>query len=275
MCFIIYIEYTKKLQLIMTSINSNIPIVILAGGKGERFINKENLPKQLTTIAKHPIIIEIILYYYKKGFNFFILPLGFKKKFFFDFFNNKKNINKYNLNIITKKFPQKKNKINILLFDSGINTNKFLRIKKSIKLIDGNNCNIGVCYGDIFANIAFNNELSKLNKSKADAVLSAYKENSPFGHLDIKNNFVKKFVEKPKMTKPINIGFYFFKKKVFLNTKSNKFKDLESEFLPYLANKKKLLYHLHNGFHFTVNSQKDLIDIKKKIKKNKIFFDNL
>ena len=63
----------------MTLTNSNIPIIILAGGKGKRFLSKENLPKQLTTIANHPIIIEIILFYSKKGFNFFILPLGFNK----------------------------------------------------------------------------------------------------------------------------------------------------------------------------------------------------
>ena len=67
----------------MSNINSNIPIIILAGGKGQRFINNSNLPKQLTKVSKHPIILEIILYYYKNGFNLFIIPLGYKKEFFF------------------------------------------------------------------------------------------------------------------------------------------------------------------------------------------------
>ena len=66
----------------MKKIYSNIPIVILAGGKGQRFTDNNNLPKQLTRVSKHPIILEIILYYHKNGFNFFIIPLGYKKKKF-------------------------------------------------------------------------------------------------------------------------------------------------------------------------------------------------
>ena len=84
----------------MTKINQNIPIIILAGGKGERFVSKENLTKQLAKVSSHPIIIEIILYYYKNGFNHFILPLGYKLNFFLRFFKNKKNIQKYNINIL-------------------------------------------------------------------------------------------------------------------------------------------------------------------------------
>ena len=80
--------------------HKQIPIIVLSGGKGERFIGKSNSPKQLSKVSKHPIIVEVMLYYFKNGFNFFILPLGYKKKFFIDFFHNKKNIKKYNLNII-------------------------------------------------------------------------------------------------------------------------------------------------------------------------------
>jgi NDP-sugar pyrophosphorylase family protein len=259
----------------MSNINSNIPIIILAGGKGQRFISNNNLPKQLTKVSKHPIILEIILYYYKNGFNLFVIPLGYKKKNFFSFFNNKKNIKRYNLNILTKKNFVNNGKINILLFDAGSQSNKLLRIKKSINFIEEKLPIVGVCYGDIFANIKFKNQLSKLKKNKTDAILAAYSENSPFGHLGIKNNLVKSFIEKPKMDKPINIGFYFFKKKIFSNIKFDNTKDLESNFLPYLAIKKKLIYHLHKGFHFTVNNQKDLIDIKKKVKKDKNFLSKL
>ena len=45
----------------MTTHNDKIPIIILAGGKGERFVSEENLPKQLAKVSNHPIIIEIML----------------------------------------------------------------------------------------------------------------------------------------------------------------------------------------------------------------------
>ena len=133
--------------------HKQIPIIVLSGGKGERFIGKSNSPKQLSKVSKHPIIIEVMLYYFKKGFNFFILPLGFKKKFFINFFYNKKNIKKYNLNIIKgANFDLPKEKLNIILFDAGVNTNKLNRINKSLKFLNESKL-FGVCYGDIFAKL--------------------------------------------------------------------------------------------------------------------------
>ena len=260
----------------MTKFNQKIPIIILAGGKGERFVSKENLPKQLAKVSGHPIIIEIILYYYKNGFNHFVLPLGYKLNFFLKFFNNKKNIKRYNLNILKNQNSEIINsKINILLFDCGLKANKLMRIKKSIKFLKNQSDKLGVCYGDIFANISFQKELLNFTKNNINGIAVGYKERSPFGHITVKNNLIKNFYEKPKMKDPINIGFYFFKKNVFLNTKINSSSDLEANFLPKLSKMNKLACHIHNGYHFTVNSQKDLIEVKQLYKKNKNFFKNL
>ena len=52
----------------MTKVFQKIPIIILAGGKGERFVSKENLPKQLTKVSDHPILdslAEYALKYFK------------------------------------------------------------------------------------------------------------------------------------------------------------------------------------------------------------------
>ena len=257
--------------------HKQIPIIILSGGKGERFIGKDNSPKQLSKVSNHPIIIEVMLYYFKNGFNFFILPLGYKKKFFINFFNNKNNIRKYNLNIIkTSKAKLSKQKINVILFDAGISTNKLNRIYKSFKYIKDKIELIGVCYGDIFANINFSKQLSILKDKRVYGVLTSFKERSPYGHLDIdKKNRIINFIEKPIMDNPINIGFYFFKRILFSRIKLNKKSDLETHFLPKLCKKLQLVSFMHDKFHFTVNTQKDLIDIKKMYKKNKNFFKNL
>ena len=257
-------------------ISKQIPIIVLSGGKGERFMGKVNSPKQLSKVSKHPIIIEVMLYYFKNGFNFFILPLGYKKKFFVDFFHNKKNIKKYNLNIIkSKNFELSKNKLNIILFDAGVNTNKLNRVTKSLKFLKKSKL-FGVCYGDIFANIDFKKQLTLLKNKKILGVLTSYKERSPYGHLKIdKKNRIKNFIEKPIMASPINIGFYFFKRNIFNKFNFTKKDDLETEFLPKLSKKKQLGSYMHKKFHFTVNTQKDLSDIKRLYKKNKNFFKNL
>ena len=197
----------------MTIHNDKIPIIILAGGKGERFVSEENLPKQLAKVSNHPIIIEIMLYYFKNGFNFFVLPLGYKKKFFINFFLNLKNIAKYKLNILSNENSKLyKNKINILFFNSGVKSNKLNRIYKSLKYIKSKEL-FGVCYGDIFANITFRQQLSLLRSKKIYAVLTGYNERSPYGHLNTKNKLIIGFKEKPVLNDPINIGFFFLKSK--------------------------------------------------------------
>jgi glucose-1-phosphate cytidylyltransferase len=258
----------------MNNKHSNIPIIILAGGKGERFISKDNLPKQLTKVSDNPIIIEIIKHYFRSGFNYFILPLGYKKKYFIEFFNNKINIKKYNLNILKKNSTNLiKDKINIMIFNAGLVSDKLTRIKYSVKFLKKNNSIFGVAYGDVYANINFEKAISKLKNNSLRCILTTYKEFSPFGHLFLKNSKVIKFIEKPRLEIPINIGFYFFKKEIFNKIYFKKNYDLESGLLNNLIKKKYLGYYMHNGFHFTVNNQKDLINIKKLYKKNKILFN--
>ena len=74
---------------------------------------------------------------------------------------------------------------------------------------------------------------------------------------------------------PINIGFYFFKKKFFYNKKYKNNFDLESDLLVKLSKEKSLGCYMHRGFHFTVNNQKDLINIKKLYKRDKSLFKKL
>ena len=259
--------------------NSNfydIPIIILAGGKGERFVSKDNIPKQLTKVSNNPIIVEIIKYYFSSGFNFFLVPLGYKKNYFLDFFNDKKNIKKYNLNILNKNSINiVNNKINLLIFDAGNNSNKLVRIKKAANFLPNNNSIFGVCYGDIFANVNFTRIIHRLKNSNLNCILSGYNEFSPFGHLSLKNNKVVNFVEKPKLEMPINIGFYFFKNKFFNRIKYKSNYDLEDGLLVKLSIKKSLGYYMHKGFHFTVNSQKDLISIRNLYKRDKNLFKKL
>ena len=77
------------------------------------------------------------------------------------------------------------------------------------------------------------------------------------------------------MSNPINIGFYFFKRALFSEYSLNNKDDLETDFLPKLSKNLQLAAYMHKKFHFTVNTQKDLFNMKKMYKKNKNFFKNL
>ncbi len=241
----------------------NIPVLILCGGKGSRFSKIYEDPKQLSILNGKPLIMHIIDHFYKAGFNDFILPLGFKKKMFINFFNSKINKKKFNFNIPNNKknfLPKKKN---IFIFDAKEKTNKLSRIKKSLKYI--NSDKFIATYGDGISNV--NIKLLVKFSKKSECTITAFKIKSQYGHLELnKNNILKKFVEKPFLDKPINIGFYVLSKKIIeKNFKKNL--DLEDGLLPKLAKKIKIYCYFHKGFFYSVDNYKDLEKLKKSYEK--------
>ena len=242
------------------------PVILLIGGKGSRYLDDNNSPKQLAVVKKKPILIQMMNAYFENGFNFIILPLGYKKKFFRNFFKDKKNLEKYRLNILKKKQSKlKSNMINILLFDTKNDLSKLERVKKSINFIKNFN-NIGVNYGDAICDININSVFKKFIKEKLCAIMSITIMKSPFGHVKLHKNIIKEFIEKPDLPSPTNIGYYFFKVKAVMEHKI-KNSELETTFFQNLIKSKKLGFYLHKGYFHTVNHKQDLINIKRIEKK--------
>ena len=208
-------------MLIILKITSLISVILLVGGSGSRFSSLNEPPKQLSKLNKDYILMHIIKYLKRYGLNHFILPLVYKKNFFKKFFYSKKNIKKYKLNLLNKNFKNKnlkKNKINISLFDAGKNTNKMKRVIKSLKYIIDDD--LLIVYGDDLSNIKIFLESIFILRKKA--IATTYKKRSQYGHVVLnKKGFVKKFVEKPIFSNPINIGNYLINSSLIKKFKSN------------------------------------------------------
>ena len=247
----------------MKKIN-NESLIILLGGKGTRFSDLNSSPKQLMILNKHTILMNIINNYRKNCINNFILPLGNKKKYFHKFFSES-IIKKYNLNIVViKKFKLEKNKANIILFDAGEKTSKINRILKSLNYI--NFRYFFVTYGDGVADLNIKKTIKKFKVSQRPSLICSKKIYSNYGHLRIKNNLVKKFLEKPILPDPINIGFYIFEKKLFEKL-GKKFKSLENDLLPYLSKKNLLKNYDHEGYFFNFDSKNDFKNMQRTSKR--------
>ena len=78
-------------------------VVILAGGKTRLSEFTRLIPKPMLKIAKVPIIVRIIKYYNKFGFNDFLIATGYKK-------------------IIEKYFSKNLKNLNIKTIDTGLNS---------------------------------------------------------------------------------------------------------------------------------------------------------
>lgn len=239
--------------------------ILLIGGMGTRFSKINEAPKQLIKLNKRSLLENLIISFVKNGINNFVLPLGYKRNFFLNFFKIKNKILDRNVVIFKNKSPYEFNKknINIVLFDAGKNSSKLLRIKKSIKFF--NSENFIVTYGDGIADINLKPYL-RIYRENNKAIIASKYVNSQYGHLKINKNKILEFNEKPIMKEPINIGYYFFSKNLFNKFYRSKY-ELENQFIKKLIKEKKILTYMHKGFFFNIDRKIDLISIKKKYKK--------
>ena len=93
---------------------SDIPLVILAGGKGSRLHEyTKKIPKPLIRLNNKPLIEIIINHYENYGVKKFIIAGGYKYRLFQKYFKQKKNIVVVNtgLNSLTGKRIKKNRKI--------------------------------------------------------------------------------------------------------------------------------------------------------------------
>ena len=76
-------------------------VVILAGGYGTRLSEyTKTIPKPMVKISNKPIIIHIINWYVKHGFNDFYIALGYKGNVIRQYFKNKKVLAKKGQNVV-------------------------------------------------------------------------------------------------------------------------------------------------------------------------------
>jgi len=237
----------KKLKKKNSIDLSEIPLVILAGGKGTRLQNKiKKIPKPLLKIKKKNLLEIIIQHYRNFGVKKIFVAAGFRHK------------------IITNYF--KKDKF-IKVINTGLNSLTGKRIKILQSKIE--NENFFLTYGDGISNVDIKKLFNFHISHKKIATLTAVRPPSRFGVLNIEKNLLKSFDEKAQLsTGWINGGFFVFNKK-FFNFLGNKDVMLEREPLKKLCDKKQINVFFHKGFWRCIDTPRDLA-LLKEVKLEKI-----
>ena len=265
---------------------NKLNVILLVGGKNTRLKNlnkpKFSTPKALQKINSNNLILHVIKNFTNNEFNNFILPIGHYKESFENFFKNRKKINGKKCSIFfdykkyLKSINDAQNTINILLFNSGLNSNKAKRALMVINKLKLNE--FAISYGDGVGDIKINDLYKKHIKSKCIASCAAVQPHSQYGHFifrkktskkNINTNDVIDFIEKPIIDDWVNIGYFFFKKKS-INFFLKYYKDdLEMGIIKKIANNNKLLIHKHYGFWKSVDTQKDVKELSEILKNDK------
>jgi len=247
-------------------------VVILAGGFGTRISEyTEFLPKPMINVGDKPIISHIISIYQKFGFNEFIIALGYKSEVIKEYFINYKSLNSDLLINIkdgtTKYLKSTASDLKVNLIDTGktsMTGGRILRLKEYL-----NSDSFMLTYGDGVADININKLIEFHKKNNKIATVTAVRPVARFGELQIKDNNVINFSEKPQtQTGWINGGFFVFEPEIFDYLEDDQ-TVLEKEPLVKLSKENKLSAYEHNGFWHCMDTKRDK-DILDSLCKNQI-----
>ncbi len=237
--------------------------VILCGGKGTRLKEEtEFKPKPLVKIGGKPILWHIIRIYASQGVREFILCLGYKGEMIKEYFLNLREMSDdFILDLsnhqITPLGESGKLDIKISFIDTGEDSMTGARVARIKKYI-GEDEDFFLTYGDGVADIDLK-ELYKYHKEKnrigtITAVSPFYK----FGIIEVQEDLIRKFDEKPEMRDFINGGFMVFNKKFFDYLSPEKNCILEQEPLKRLAEEGQLTAYHHKGYWQCMDTQKEV-----------------
>jgi glucose-1-phosphate cytidylyltransferase len=235
-------------------------VIILAGGFGTRLSEyTDSIPKPMVTIGGKPILWHIMDTYAKFNHKDFYIALGYKSEVIKEYFLNYRTLNSdftvdlSNGNIL--EHQQDPVDWKVTLVDTGLNSMTGGRIKRMRDFI-GNESFL-LTYGDGVANIDLD-ALVKYHKSHGKMVtVSAVHPGARFGELDINNNIVTSFKEKPQITQGWINGGYFVMEPSFFDLIEGDSIILEKEPLEKAAQMGELMSYAHDGFWQCVDTKRD------------------
>lgn len=237
-------------------------VVILCGGKGTRLREEtEYKPKPMVSIGSKPILWHLMKLFSHYKLYDFVLCLGYRGDVIKDYFYNYDVMNsdfEVNIGSMTKKLylnDSDELNWNITLADTGLNAMTGSRIKQIEKYIDGDF--FIATYGDAVADVNID-ELIKFHKQQGKmATLTGVRPSSKYGELEIKENAVQKFNEKPISENYVNGGFFVFEKEIFKYLKENEDCVLEASPLELLASQNQLSLFKHDGYWQCMDTYRD------------------
>ena len=207
-----------------------VKAVILAGGLGTRIAEEtQYIPKPMIEIGGMPMLWHIMKIYSSYGINDFIICCGYKAEVIKEYFNS---------------FDS--GKWTVQLVDTGLNTMTGGRLKKIQEYVDDET--FCFTYGDGLANVSITELINFHKKNKTIATVTAVQPPARFGALELNQNKVVSFTEKPPGDGNwINGGYFVLEPSVFeyLNDDSTVW---EKEPVENLARDDQLSAYRHSGF---------------------------
>jgi glucose-1-phosphate cytidylyltransferase len=241
--------------------------VILAGGRGTRLTEETTLkPKPLVEANGKPLIWHIMQNYSRHGITDFIILSGYKgqqiREYFANFWLHQADLT-FDLSTPNQEIHKVRGlpwKVTVL--DTGTDTNTGGRISRLKGIVKED---FLLTYGDGISDIDISRLIKKHYEHDNYVTLTAVQPPARFGALNLKEDLVIGFEEKPKGDGAwVNGGFFVVTPKIFdyLGKDST---SLEIDVLPKIAKDQKLGAYKHKGYWQPVDTIRDLHKLEEAI----------
>jgi len=253
-------------------LGKEVKVIILAGGFGTRLSEyTEIIPKPMVKIGGRPILWHIMHNYANFGHKDFYLALGYKAEIIKEYFLHYRSLNAdFTVDLSTGDVePYQLDDVDwkVTLVHTGLKTMTGGRVKR-LKSFIGNETFM-LTYGDGVADINFDS-LLKFHKSHGKMVtISAVHPGARFGELDIEDQKVVTFQEKPQISQGWINGGYFIMEPSFFDLIENDKTILEREPLEKAAEMGELMSYNHEGFWKCMDTKRDRDSLEEMWKSGK------
>ena len=235
--------------------------VILAGGLGTRISEESHLkPKPMIEIGGRPILWHIMKLFSHYGFNDFIICLGYKGYVVKEYFSNYV-LHNADLTVDLGKGSVEYHATNhepwkVTLVDTGEETMTGGRVKRIGRYLDENEP-FFLTYGDGVADVDLA-ALAAFHRSHGkDATVTAVAPPGRYGALEIQDNIVQRFIEKPPGDNGlINGGFFVLDPKVISRIPGDDTIWEQGPLMGLAADGQLGAYH-HDGFWAAMDTLRD------------------
>jgi glucose-1-phosphate cytidylyltransferase len=240
--------------------------VILAGGFGTRISEETALkPKPMVEIGGKPILWHIMKIYSAYGVNDFIICLGYKgyliKEYFANYYLHNSDVT---FDMATNDMQVHRNAAEpwrVTLVDTGENTMTGGRLKRAAHFLDDEP--FCFTYGDGLCDVNINELIAFHEKNGGLATLTAVQPPGRFGALDLEQQRITGFQEKPGGDGARINGGYFVLSPGVLDYIDDDTTIWERDPMESLARKGQLAAFLHDGFWQPMDTLRDRVSLEE------------
>jgi glucose-1-phosphate cytidylyltransferase len=239
--------------------------IILCGGMGTRLREEtEYKPKPMVEIGGKPILWHIMKHYSHYGYNEFILALGYRGNYIRDYFlnyfmyNNDFTVDLGKKGEVTVHDGRIKENWKITLVETGAESMTGYRVKLCGKFITEDR--FMLTYGDAVANVDISKLIAFNKQQDTIGTVTGVFPPSRFGDLVAEGPMVTKFKQQLKdveTQKPINGGYFVFKREFLDHIPDDPTTDLEKAPMDSIVEKNQLSVYRHTDFWQCMDTFRD------------------